>query len=73
MPEEGTTLSFENYDGSMRVPFIVYADFESFIKPIDTCGPNPKTATQSNIRNTLLQTSATTLSVLTMRSILTTQ
>ena len=31
MPEEGTTLSFENYNRSMRVPFIVYADFESFI------------------------------------------
>ena len=24
------------------MPFIVYADFESFIKPIDTCEPNPK-------------------------------
>ena len=23
------------------MPFIVYADFESFIKPIDTCEPNP--------------------------------
>ena len=41
MPEEGTTLSFKNDNRSMRVPFIVYADFESFIKPIDTCGPNP--------------------------------
>ena len=26
----------------MRVPFIVYADFESFIKPIDTCQRNPE-------------------------------
>ena len=26
----------------MRHPFVVYADFESFIKPIDTCQPNPK-------------------------------
>ena len=42
MPGEGTTLSFKNYNRSMRVPFIVYADFESFIKPIDNCGPNPK-------------------------------
>ena len=42
MPGEGTTLSFKNYNRSMRVPFIVYADFESFIKPIDTCGPNPE-------------------------------
>ena len=42
MPGEGATLSFKNYNRSMRVPFIVYADFESFIKPIDTCGPNPE-------------------------------
>ena len=26
----------------MSVPFIVFADFESFIKPIDTCQPNLK-------------------------------
>ena len=39
---EGATLSFKNYNRSMRVPVIVYADFESFIKPIDTCGSNPK-------------------------------
>lgn len=42
MPEEGSTLAFQNCNGSMRVPFIVYADFESFIKPIDTCQPNPE-------------------------------
>ena len=42
MPEVGTALKFKNYNRSMRVPFIVYADFESFIKPIDTCEPNPK-------------------------------
>ena len=32
----GTMLKFKNYKNSMRVPFIVYADFESFNKPIDT-------------------------------------
>ena len=41
MPEEGSTISFNNFNRSMRVPFIVYADFESFIKPIDTCESNP--------------------------------
>ena len=24
MPEEGSTLSFENFNRSMRVPFVVY-------------------------------------------------
>ena len=41
LPEPGTTLQFKNYNRSMRVPFIVYADFESFIKPIDSCLPKP--------------------------------
>ena len=41
MPEEETAISFKNIHKSMRMPFIVYADFESFIKPIDTCEPNP--------------------------------
>ena len=41
LPKKGTTLSFTNYNRLMRVPFVVYADFESIIKPIDTCQPNP--------------------------------
>jgi hypothetical protein len=41
LPEPGTMLKFMNYNRSMRVPFIVYADFESFIKPIYTCQPRP--------------------------------
>ena len=41
LPEPGTMLSFKHYFKSMRVPFIVYADFESFIKPIGSCQPNP--------------------------------
>ena len=26
----------------MRVPFVIYADFESYITPINTCGPDEK-------------------------------
>ena len=44
LPEPGTMLSFKNYNRSMRVPFVVYADFESFIKPIATCQPDPSTS-----------------------------
>ena len=44
MPKEGTILKFKNYDRKERVPFIVYADFECFIKPIQTCEPNPKSS-----------------------------
>jgi hypothetical protein len=41
LPQPGTMLKFKNQNRSMRVPFIVYADFESFIKPIDMCKPDP--------------------------------
>ena len=37
MPVKGTSLEFEKFHKKMRVPFVVYADFESFIKPSDTC------------------------------------
>ena len=42
LPKPGSKVKFQNYNRSMRVPFVVYADFESFIKPIDTCQPDPR-------------------------------
>ena len=42
MPEEGTILKFKNYDRREKVPFIVYADFECFIKPLQSCDPDDK-------------------------------
>ncbi|CAH1101722.1 unnamed protein product [Psylliodes chrysocephalus] len=35
-------LKFQNYDKQLRVPFVIYADFESILKPIDTCEPDPE-------------------------------
>ena len=32
----------------MRVPFVIYADFESRIVPIDTCQPNPNLSYANN-------------------------
>ena len=40
MPEKDTMLSFENYNRKMKVPFVVYADFEAFTVPISTCSPD---------------------------------
>lgn len=40
MPEEGSYQTFENKDHSMRVPFVVYADFECFTEKLET---KPKT------------------------------
>ena len=39
---ENATLQFKNLNYLMRVPFIVYADFEAVSKPVHTCQPNPE-------------------------------
>ena len=41
MPPPNTFLSFKNFRFSEKAPFAIYADFESFIKPIDSCNPDP--------------------------------
>ena len=42
MPKENTMLGFKNYYKQLPIPFVVYADFESFTKPMNTCSPNLK-------------------------------
>ena len=42
MPKKGTMLKFKNYHRSEKVPFVFYADFECFIKPIQSCDPEDK-------------------------------
>ena len=41
MPQPGTYLKFKNFRCSEKAPFVIYADFESLIKPINTCDPDP--------------------------------
>ena len=41
MPPSGTYLRFKNFPHTEKAPFAIYADFESLIKPIETCDPNP--------------------------------
>ena len=41
MPPVGTYLKFENYRYSEKAPFTIYADFESILKPLNTCEPDP--------------------------------
>ena len=42
MPEEDSFIEFQNFNRSMRVPFIVYADFESLMKPLESFELNPE-------------------------------
>ena len=41
MPAPNTYIKFKNYLYSERAPFVIYADFESLLKPLDTCKPDP--------------------------------
>ena len=42
LPKPGSKVKFQNYNRSLRVPFAVYADFESLVKQIDTVQPDPR-------------------------------
>ena len=49
MPQQGTFLRFKNFLHSEKAPFAIYADFESLIKPMDNCDPDPnKSYTKKN-------------------------
>ena len=41
MPPPGTFIKFKNFLHSERAPFVVYADFESIVKPLESCEPDP--------------------------------
>ena len=41
MPPQNTFLRFKNFRYSEKAPFAIYADFESLIKPLDNCDPDP--------------------------------
>ena len=39
-----TILNFQNHYKKLPIPFVVYADFECFTKPINSCQPNPNSS-----------------------------
>ena len=44
IPEKDPLLKFKNYCNSEKVPFIIYADMESLLNPIQSCKPNPQSS-----------------------------
>ena len=44
MPKEGSSISFKHHNRSIKVPFVVYADFEAFTKEIKTIPQNDRVA-----------------------------
>ena len=41
MPNQNTILNFQNYFKKLPIPFVIYADFECFTIPMNSCQPNP--------------------------------
>ena len=41
MPEPDSFIKFKNYLHGEKAPFAIYADFESLLKPLDNCKPDP--------------------------------
>ena len=41
MPAPDSFIKFKNYLHGEKAPFAIYADFESILKPLETCKPNP--------------------------------
>ena len=48
MPEPGTFLKFINFNRKMKVPFVIYADFECFTENISSCRPDPSKSFTEN-------------------------
>ena len=41
MPKKGDSIYFKNFDRKYPIPFVIYADFECFTKPVSNCQPDP--------------------------------
>ena len=48
MPKQGSTVEFKDGQNQFRVPFIMYADFESILEPIDPVEPGSLSQPYSN-------------------------
>ncbi|KAL0850902.1 hypothetical protein ABMA28_006811 [Loxostege sticticalis] len=44
LPDKGAVLQFKHFERKQDVPFVVYADFETLLQPIEGCEPNPSSS-----------------------------
>ena len=42
MPTKNSILKFQHHFKKLPLPFIIYADFECFTIPVNSCQPNPE-------------------------------
>ena len=47
--EDNKILKYNHRERSMKVPFIIYADLESFLEKINSCHNNPKKSSTTKI------------------------
>ena len=47
--EDNKTLKYKYGEESLKVPFIIYADLESFVEKMNTCHNNPKKSSTPKI------------------------
>jgi len=53
MPEEGkNSLSFQNHHKKMKVPYVIYADFEALVRKIPGCEHGPEREQKSHTEKT---------------------
>ena len=53
MPEEGkNTLSFQNHHKQMKMPYVIYADFEALVRKIPGCERGPESMQRSYTEKT---------------------
>ena len=54
MPKKGEYVKFKNFEGKLKSPFMIYAEFESILVPDDNGKQNSNEAYIKNIKNMLL-------------------
>lgn len=48
LPRKGSVIEFKNYDRKQNVPFVIYADFETMLVPVQGCEADPGIASTAD-------------------------
>ncbi|XP_069364145.1 uncharacterized protein [Maniola hyperantus] len=49
-PSSNNKIKFDKFNKKLRVPFVIYADFEAFLNPINSCSNDPSKPFTENIQ-----------------------
>ncbi|KAH9637362.1 hypothetical protein HF086_011975 [Spodoptera exigua] len=49
-PTSNTKLKFDKFEKKLEMPFVIYADFEAFLNPIESCSNDPSKPSTVNIQ-----------------------